>query len=174
MLHGVRMKRLLLMRHAKSDWNTAAPSDFERPLAARGLRDAPKMARWLRDQGLRPELIVTSPAVRAHQTAAHICEGLNMRTTDLLLEPRLYGADVADLIAIIGNFPSHMNLCMLIGHNPGLEDLIGYLASAVQAAPDHDKVMPTAGVYLLALGDSWVNLQPGCGQVVDSMRPKSL
>jgi phosphohistidine phosphatase len=112
--------------------------------------------------------------VRAHQTAAYICEGLNIPTTDLVLEPRIYGAQVEDLIAIIGNCPGHMSLCMLVGHNPGLEELVRYLVGGGQPEPDYNKVMPTAGIYLLEVGNSWTNLQSKCAQIVASMRPKSL
>ena len=131
------------------------------------------MARWLREQSRQPELIVSSPAVRAHQTAGHICEGLGRRTTDLVLEPQIYGADLTDLLRVVAGLPSDVNTAMLIGHNPGVEEFVVYLVGAV-ALSEYQKVMPTAAIYHLELGEDWVGLAAGSGRVLAAMRPKAL
>ena len=80
------------MRHAKSDWGTPGERDLDRPLAKRGQRDAPRMGKWLRAQGLVPDLVLASPARRAQETASKVCKALDIGTQAIQWEPRIYDA----------------------------------------------------------------------------------
>src|SRR3990172_9356587 len=95
------MKTLYLVRHAKSSWKDVGLSDFERPLNKRGKKDAPFMAKLLRQQKIKPDLIISSPANRASATARIFCETLNYPFEDLLLEPRLYEASSHEILEIV-------------------------------------------------------------------------
>ena len=92
------MKTLLIVRHAKSSWDDSTLDDHERPLNSRGKKDAPRIAQFARDEGLAPELILSSDAVRAHLTAVAVAEATGGQ---LLLDPRLYHATVADILALV-------------------------------------------------------------------------
>jgi phosphohistidine phosphatase SixA len=115
-----------IMRHAKSDWDVGARADFERPLSPRGERDAARMAKWLLEQTFVPDLIVSSTAVRAEQTArivAHALGGIPITWRD-----DLYLAQLDVLVGALADPPA--GNWMLIGHNPGLEDLVEFCAAA--------------------------------------------
>ncbi|WP_443971884.1 SixA phosphatase family protein [Sphingobium sp. CR28] len=117
------MKRLILLRHAKSDWSDGAMRDFDRPLNSRGERAARLMGRWAAQQALSCDMVVASPAVRVRETLDHfrvafpVCPGPHW-------ERRLYLATAATLLEIVHEFPQQIDTVMLVGHNPGLEDLI--------------------------------------------------
>jgi phosphohistidine phosphatase len=118
------MKRLLLLRHAKAVPATDPLADAARPLAERGERDAHKIAERLRQQRLRPALILTSPAVRALHTAQLVADALDYRRDDIALEQRLYLAPPAAIITIIGNQSAAVETLLVVGHNPGLSELV--------------------------------------------------
>lgn len=122
------MKHLWLVRHAKSSWDDAALTDFERPLNARGKKAAPDMARRL--AALKPGIqrIVTSPARRALDTAKLLAEELEYPLAMLAIEPRIYEAAPRTLLEIIASQPDDRDVVMLVGHNPGMHELINRLA----------------------------------------------
>ena len=127
------MKTLLVLRHAKSSWADSALDDHERPLNARGEEDAPRIASFARDEGLVPELILSSDAVRAYRTAADMVDATGGR---LLLDPRLYHATAADIFAIVPTVvPDDAGALMIVGHNPGLEALIAQLTGEWESLP---------------------------------------
>ena len=113
-------RRLLVMRHAKSDWDSGPGSDFDRPLAKRGERDAPRMGRWLREQALIPDRVVSSPAVRARQTCLLVCEALAIKKGQIHWEPEIYAAEVTTLLNVLARCPEKTQRLLLVGHNPGL------------------------------------------------------
>ena len=167
-------RELLILRHAKSAWASEAPTDFERPLAKRGFRDAPRMGAWLRGQQLIPDHIVSSPAVRAKQTAAGVLEGLGMAASSTIhWQPRIYEASLGALLAILEACPVAAARVLIIGHNPGLEYLLAYLADKIPN-PDDGKLLPTATLAHLAMPDQWENLQAGCASLAAITRPRSL
>lgn len=111
------MKTLYLLRHAKSSWKDASLSDFDRPLNKRGKHDAPMMAEKLKEMGIHPDIILSSPARRARKTAKVFADILD---TPLRLDERLYEADVADFDAVTQEaFREHESIT-LVSHNPGL------------------------------------------------------
>ena len=133
------MKTLTLLRHAKSSWKDASLQDRERPLNGRGQRDAPVMAERIKDAGIRPSLILSSPAVRAWTTAKAIAHEIGYPGEFLQQEDRLYHASVRSLMKLIAEQDSGFNNIMIVGHNPGLTDFANYLS------PNLTDNIPTCG-----------------------------
>lgn len=162
------------MRHAKSAWDTGAATDFERPLSGRGRRDAPRMGAWLRTQGLRPDLVLSSPAARASKTAFLVCKELDIPRQEINWDERIYGAGPSDLLGILGEQPRHADRVLLVGHNPGMEELLCYLWGDATRLPPDGKLMPTAALAHLAMPDDWTKLHYGCARLRSLIRPKEL
>ena len=120
------MLTLLLLRHAKSSWKDTDLDDHDRPLNKRGKRDAPRMGQLLRDEHLLPDLIVSSSAKRARRTAELVAEASGYRG-ETRLTCDAYDASAAQLLAVVQSFPGTAQRVMLVGHNPGLEELLEQL-----------------------------------------------
>ena len=145
------MKTLTLVRHAKSSWDDRELSDRERPLNKRGKRDAPLMAKRIIDAGIRPSLIISSPAVRAWKTAKIFARELNYPIEFLQREDGLYLASLDNLLDAVATQDSGFNNLMLFAHNPGLTDFANYLV------PGLTNNLPTAGVVSVSLAcDDWM------------------
>ncbi len=162
------MKTLLILRHAKSSWGEPTLSDHDRPLNNRGRRDAPRMGQLIKDEGLTPDLIVTSTALRARTTAvevATVCDfdGQIERTESL------YHACPDDYIQFLRGVSDEHNSVMVVGHNPCLEELVEALSGERQS-------MPTAALAHLALKiDHWTELTLRApGRLVNIWRPKEI
>lgn len=138
------MKRLTLVRHAKSSWDDSNLEDRDRPLSERGERDAPYMGGRLRARKARPSLIVSSPATRALQTARIIAAELGYPAEFLQIEHALYLAGVSELRHVIGAQDERCADLMVVGHNPGLTEL----ANALMGEPWIDN-LPTGGVVAI-------------------------
>ncbi len=121
------MKDLILVRHAKSSWNDPALGDHERVLNQRGRRDAPDMGGRLRLRGCDPDLIVSSSAVRARETARILAGELDYSPDGIKVQDRLYGAGPAELVEVIRATDASVGILMLVGHNPGLTVLANRL-----------------------------------------------
>ena len=144
------MKTLTLVRHAKSSWKDNKLSDRERPLNKRGERDAPVMGKRITDAGIRPSLIVCSPAVRAWTTAKAIANAIDYPLEFLQRENKLYLASLDDLLDVLVAQESGFNSLMLIGHNPGLTTFANYLS------PGLTNNVPTTGVVSVSFDrDDW-------------------
>lgn len=169
-------KHLYLLRHAKSSWKSDAETDRDRPLSARGERDAITMGKWLKKQNIKPTLIVVSPARRTRQTIEQICDIAGLKVSEIQYEASLYLADVESLLAVIAKTPVASQNLLLVGHNPGLEELIIYLVGAQTDLPysTKDKLFTTGNFAHIELGDAWQHLQPGCGKLISLIRPKEL
>lgn len=167
------MKReLLLLRHAKSDRDGRVDSDFERPLAKRGRKDAPRVGAWLRKQGLLPDLVLSSPAVRAGQTTAAVIESLELPAERVQFDERLYLADCQTLLEVLAAVPPRTARVLLVAHNPGLDELLECLAEDPVERTDSGKLMTTATLAWLATDDPWRTLTPGGSRLVRLVRPK--
>lgn len=168
-------RELLLMRHAKSDWASGAPGDFDRPLAARGRRDAPRMGRWLAREGLLPDHVVSSPAARARETVLAVLDELPGPALPVHWEPRIYEAGYAVLLGVLGEIPIEPRRVLFVGHNPGLEDLLCHLAGgAFPSGAKADKLLPTGALACLDMPCDWRSLAPGSARCRRVMRPKDL
>jgi phosphohistidine phosphatase len=153
-------RRLVLLRHAKSDWPDVA--DHERPLAKRGRRDAPVVGRWLGTSGYVPDAVVCSTARRARETWELASMGLNAVAPDacpaVTYEPRVYEATVLGLLMLVREFDPAWRTVVIVGHNPGLAELASGLASPDDEAPHR---FPTAAVAVFGLPGSWADVAPG-------------
>ncbi|WP_411275665.1 SixA phosphatase family protein [Daejeonella sp.] len=161
-------KQLLLVRHAKSDWDDIKLSDFERPLNSRGEKNAPEMAKRLLRRGKIPQQIVSSPAMRALTTARLFAKELGLKKSDIIKEPRIYEALTTTLINVINKLDNNYSFTSLFGHNPGITDLVGNLC-------DTDLYnIPTCGMVLIQFPfDDWSLVSTGTGEIVFYDYPKN-
>lgn len=144
------MKTLTILRHAKSSWKDASLSDHDRPLNKRGERDAPIMASRIQQAGIRPSLILSSPAVRAWTTAKVIAQEISYPIEFLQRDDRLYNAGVRRIIDVLAQQDVGFNSIMIVGHNPGFTDFANYLV------PGLTRNIPTCGVVSVTVdSDDW-------------------
>lgn len=167
-------RELLILRHAKSDWSSSAGTDFDRPLAKRGKNDAPRIGAWMYREGLIPEYVVCSPAERARQTVLKVCKMLELKKKGIVWEKDAYDASLADLLVILSRCPQDASTVLLVGHNPGLEELVGFLAGDEVDEPEDGKVLPTASLARLEMPADWCALEAGCAQLISLTRPRNL
>jgi phosphohistidine phosphatase len=161
---------LLLLRHAKSDWPVDM-DDFSRPLKKRGRRAAKQVGRWLSTQHLIPDTILSSPATRALETAQRVCRQLHIDESFIICDRRIYEADAQTLLAILKNL-RHERRVLLVGHNPGLEELLlSLIAHSIPLSPN-GKCLPTAALAQLAFESEWAELTDA--KLVTLIRPDSL
>ena len=167
------MKRLYLLRHAKSSWEDPKLADQDRPLAPRGRRAAGVMAEHLRRKEIAPELVLCSRSTRTRQTLTRIAPGLG-ESADVQIRSELYAASAADLLEALREVQDEVRSVMLIGHNPGIQDLALTLA---RGGPEIARVrsrFPTAALATLELKGSWCELAPGGAELTSFVRPKEL
>ena len=167
------MKRLYLLRHAKSSWDDPTLADHDRPLAPRGRRAAKVMAEHLGRKGISPELVLCSPSRRTRQTLKRLAPALG-KGADVQINPALYAAPEADLLEVLHEVPDEVESVMLIGHNPGIQDLALSIAGAGSGIPRLRSKFPTAALATLELDGSWRELAPGSAELVSFVKPKQL
>jgi phosphohistidine phosphatase len=161
------MKTLLLLRHAKSSWKDDAVKDFDRPLNQRGLKAAPSVGRLMRKRKLEPDLVLSSPAERARQTTQLVLESAGLKT-ELRYDERIYEATGMRLFEIVAQIEDDANIAMLVGHNPGLEELIATLTGEAQD-------LPTAALACIELEiDKWSKLRVAAGRLEWLVKSKKL
>lgn len=166
------MHTLYLLRHAKSSWVDPTLSDLQRPLAARGRRDAKRIAKHLRRLGDEPELVLCSPAMRTRETLELVRPAVGSST--IVLEDELYAASSDELLARIRLVPDPVASVMLIGHNPGLQQLALLLASSGDERERLEAKFPTAALATLAVATSWSRLAPTDATLTAYVVPKQL
>jgi phosphohistidine phosphatase len=151
------IKELLLLRHGKSDWSSGLDDEY-RPLKDRGKRGAQRMGAWLSQENLLPDFVVSSPAVRAIETAEKAVKAMGLDPCMIHTDQRIYLAEVNDLLSVINETPRHAKRILLVGHNPGLESLLFFLADSLPREPENGKWLPTAALARFEMPASW---QPG-------------
>ncbi|MCK4841853.1 MAG: histidine phosphatase family protein [Methylococcales bacterium] len=161
-------KELLLLRHGKSDWNSDS-TDFYRSLKKRGKHNAHQIGEWLAEKNLVPDLIISSPAIRALTTAEIVGEAMGLAQDSIETDQSIYEASISDLRQILFDIPTSVQRLLLVGHNPGFEYLVHNLAPNIPSA-DNGNLMPTAALAYFQLDSQWSRL------VGDSwvQRPKDL
>jgi phosphohistidine phosphatase len=172
------MKTILVLRHAKSDWGDPGKVDFDRPLAKRGLEDAPRMGEVLTRFECIPDRILASPAQRAKQTAELVAKACGYQKT-IQWEDSFYGGSSTDLIAALQQLPDTVERAMLIGHNPILEETVAMLCTPHFSDADDGWTdgwaikIPTAGLVCLDFDImDWNQLTPGDGMLRWFVIPK--
>jgi phosphohistidine phosphatase len=164
------MKRVYLVRHAKSSWKHPELADRDRPLAGRGKRAAKGIAKHIRAQELEPELVLCSTARRARETLERIEPELGRGP--VRMERELYGASADDLLALLRRLPDDVGSVLVIGHNPGIHELALELAGP---APELAGKFPTAALATLTFdGSAWRELGPETTELVELTRPRDL
>jgi phosphohistidine phosphatase len=169
------VKRLYLMRHAKSSWDDPRLSDRDRPLAPRGRRAAARIGRHLAGAGIEPEEVLCSTAKRARETLEAVLPFLDRRVA-VHFEDDIYGADSSELLQRLREVSPAVGSVMLIGHNPSIQELALTLADEddSRAARVAEK-FPTAGLAVLTLpSDEWSGLSPGQAQLERFLIPRDL
>lgn len=165
------MKRLTLLRHAKSSWDDDGLDDHDRPLAERGCRDAPRVGEQLGGFGLAPDLVLSSTAVRARDTARLVADVLGKGVPERLrLEARIYLASPGQLLALIAETDDSIGELLLVGHNPGLTELVNCLLPEMRLAN-----LPTAGAVAVDCDvDRWASIDSAAFSLRFTVFPKSL
>jgi phosphohistidine phosphatase len=166
------MRRLYLLRHAKSSWKDRSLPDHDRPLAGRGRRAATAMARHLRQENVDPELVLCSTARRARETLERIEPALGVRA--VRVDRGLYGAGEDALLARLRELPADAGAVLVIGHNPGLQRLAVVLARPAPAVLELEAKFPTAALATLTVPGDWRALDPGTAELVAFVRPRDL
>ncbi len=154
------MKSVIFVRHAKSSWDNPDLSDFDRPLNKRGLKDAPFMAQVLAQMNIKPDKIISSPAIRALTTARHFAEKLDYPINDISTHNDIYEKGANAIINIITNLDNNLNCIMLFGHNPDLHHLVTYLSDLTI---DN---LPTCGIVCIDFNvASWSDIKNSKGVI---------
>lgn len=170
------MKTVTLFRHAKSDWSDTVQRDFDRPLNERGKRAAKLMGEWAKAKGLRFDAIVASPAVRVTETIDHFLEGY-AAPLDTRWDRRIYLASSATLLDVLRDLPANIRSVLMVGHNPGLEDLVldtvpDTAGSALRQAVETK--YPTASIATLQFdADEWSQIGKPA-HITAFIRPRDL
>lgn len=172
---GAGARTLYLLRHAKSDWSDAGVADHDRPLADRGRKAARRMGEFVAGVRPLPSIVICSSAERARETWNEISPALG-RQIEVRVEEALYGASSVDLLARARKLPDRVGAALLIGHNPGMQDL------AIDLAGDGDPVgmteltmkFPTCALATLTFGSGWPDIGPGAGYLKSLVTPRQL
>ena len=159
------MKWIYILRHAKSSWEDSSLADFDRPLNGRGLTAARFIGEMMSERKLRPELIISSPAKRALQTATLVKEASGS-AAPIRYDGRIYEAAISTLSLIVSEIDENVVSAIIVGHNPGMEGLVNFLTGVPEP-------MPTAALISISLNiQAWTELGPRCGTVQFSVRPR--
>ncbi|MFM7430329.1 MAG: SixA phosphatase family protein [Flammeovirgaceae bacterium] len=166
------MKNLYLIRHAKSSWDNPDRDDFDRPLNERGEKDAPRVGRRLKEKKLTPDIVVSSPAIRALETCKIICEALDFDKTKIIEHQSLYHASEEEILKVVRSLKDRKGdkeeNVLLFGHNPGLTDFANRLLN------EYIVNIPTSGIVAAQLNiDKWSQVEWSCGKLLFFDFPKS-
>ncbi len=170
------MKKLLLLRHAKSDWDDFTLEDHERPLNERGQHNAQQMGAYMADNTIHPDIIYCSTAQRTRQTLSLLlAQGGLSCPVDYV--PDIYEATASTLISIVTNCPDKYDTLLIVGHNPGIQ-MLGLTLTEGQNAPLRRKLeyrLPTGTLQNITLNiNSYTEITQGCGTLESFTKPKSL
>ena len=166
-------RTLILLRHGKSDWNTSE-DDFDRPLKKRGKNASRQVGKWLGAHARTPDFVISSPAKRAMQTAEISCAAMDIDGKNIYKRKHIYLATPEELLYVLEDCPKEAKRVMLVGHNPGLEELLYYLVDGRITMPVDGKIMPTATLAILDMPDEWAKLENGSGNLEFLIRPKEI
>lgn len=164
---------LYLLRHAKSSWDDRTIPDSERPLAPRGRRACELLAKHLHREGLVPELVLCSSAVRARETLEGIAAGFG-RPVEILIEKGLYAASAEELLDRLQALDSSVAAVMLIGHDPAIQELALNLVRARKDKRALSGKFPTGALATLSVPRPWGRVEAGTAELVDLVKPREL
>ena len=167
------MIELMLMRHAKSDWNSHT-ADIDRPLNSRGSRDAIAMGAYLDQIGLVPDKIIVSPAKRTRQTAELLLRKLPIDERQVIVDRDLYLADLETLCEIVELYTADHQRILFLAHNPGMDEMVSYLANSAPPLTANGKLMTTCAVANFTLASIDTIRRPGRAELQGLYRPKEI
>jgi phosphohistidine phosphatase len=170
------MRRLMLLRHAKSDWSTPGQRDQDRSLNPRGREAAPKMGAYMVRHALIPDLIIASPATRVVETLDLVLSAFEQKPK-VRSEAPVYGGGPNTLLEMIKQTPRAVHSLLMVGHNPGLAELAALLIASgeVEARQRLIEKFPTAGLAVIDFAlDDWVKLHPRAGRLDRFVVPRAL
>jgi phosphohistidine phosphatase len=160
------------MRHAKSDWSGPQISDFERPINKRGTRNAMRIGEWMNENNHIPQKIISSPALRAKETIELVTEQISkFNLEDLTYEDELYLAGFTQLIEFINTYKDKVQSLMLVGHNPGIENLVNYLCDK---SGDKETIVTTANLFIFKFSSDSFNTAVDTIELVEAIKPREL
>ncbi len=163
------MRSLYLIRHAKSSWDHPGLRDFDRPLNSRGHRDAPQMALLLKNKGIRPNFIISSPAKRALTTAQYFAQTFGIAEENIAREEDIYEASTSDILRILRGLPDEAHTVFLFGHNPSLTDTVNHFSQ------EYISNIPTCGVAALVTdAEQWAELHQDNTRLMQCFFPKDV
>lgn len=161
------MRTLYIVRHAKSSWDFPHLSDHDRPLNNRGKKNAPEMGQRLKKRGIKPDLLISSTAKRAHKTAQKIAEEIGYPEEDIILTRQLYHAGISEIAEVISFDNDPFPTLLIFGHNPGFTSFANWLTG------ESIENIPTAGIVAAELDiKSWKNMRQGSGKMLFFDYPK--
>lgn len=167
------MRTLYLLRHAKSSWDDPGLADFDRPLAQRGIDATKRIAAHIREQGIAPEVVFCSPAVRTKETLAGLGDALG--SPRVALEDEIYEANESDLLALLRTVGPEVESVLMIGHNPSIQRLALLLCVEGELLDGVRSKYPTAALATLAIESAdWHRLRMGDATLEAFVRPKEL
>lgn len=167
MVASSNIKKLFIIRHAKSSWDSPTIKDFDRPLNNRGLNDAPEMGRRLFKRKINPDFIIASEANRAKTTAMLIAKEVNFPIEKINFSKEIYHSSVREMIKLINQIDNKYSTVFLFGHNPTFTELAEYLCD------DAYGTLPTCGIVGIELTvDSWQYVSASCGKEIYFDYPK--
>ena len=160
------------MRHAKSDWSGPQISDFERPINKRGTKNAMRIGEWMNENNHIPQKIISSPALRAKETIELVTEQISkFNLEDLTYEDELYLAGFTQLIEFINTYKDKVQSLMLVGHNPGIENLVNYLCDK---SGDKETIVTTANLFIFKFSSDSFNTAVDTIELVEAIKPREL
>jgi len=163
---------LYIMRHAKSDWSGPQTSDFERPINKRGTKNAMRIGEWMNENNHIPQKIISSPALRAKETIELVTEQISkFNLEDLTYEDELYLAGFTQLIEFINTYKDKVQSLMLVGHNPGIENLVNYLCDK---SGDKETIVTTANLFIFKFSSDSFNTAVDTIELVEAIKPREL
>ena len=163
---------LYIMRHAKSDWSGPQMSDFERPINKRGTKNAMRIGEWMNENNHIPQKIISSPALRAKETIELVTEQISkFNLEDLTYEDELYLAGFTQLIEFINTYKDKVQSLMLVGHNPGIENLVNYLCDK---SGDKETIVTTANLFIFKFSSDSFNTAVDTIELVEAIKPREL
>ncbi|MBT6275046.1 MAG: histidine phosphatase family protein [Chromatiales bacterium] len=167
-------RQLLLLRHGKSDWPSGPIRDFDRELKPRGVEASRRMGKWIADEGLTPNVVVSSSAARAQATAKLTANAFGMSAESMVLEPRIYEASTNTLLEVLAMHGQEHRRLLLVGHNPGFSSLAQQLSKEPLDAGSRGNLFPTAALAIVDFTGEWSDLGRPAVSQVRVVRPREL
>lgn len=169
------MRTLYILRHAKSDWGNESLRDFDRPLNGRGRKAAKAMGCEMRERGIAPDLVLLSPSARTTETLARVEEGFGAEF-EKVEEQSIYLAEAGTLLDLIKSAPAKSERLMVVGHNPGMQELVRALANGPPNLLEEARTkFPTGALVEISFDVSdWPDVSPGRGSIRSFLKPREL